>query len=197
MDQIIGVISEVEHLDGELTIPKQIGGGGGSDLGPKTIVANGTYRAQDDNLDGYNRVTVNVPSGEPVLQDKSVSITPSESAQSQTVTADSGYDGLDEVTVAVGAIPDSYVGSAVPRQAMKVVTPTEVVQTAVAQGSYTTGAVMVGPIPSEYVVPSGKKTITANGTDIDVAAYALADVSVPDPTAGITQDANGYIVLPE
>jgi len=36
-------------------------GGGGSDLGTKTISANGVYKASDDSLDGYSKVTVNVP----------------------------------------------------------------------------------------------------------------------------------------
>ena len=38
-------------------------GGGGANLGTKTITANGTYAASDDSLDGYSEVTVNVPSG--------------------------------------------------------------------------------------------------------------------------------------
>ena len=42
------------------------------------------------------------------LQTKSVSYIPSETAQSATVTADEGYDGLDEVNVYVEAIPSSY-----------------------------------------------------------------------------------------
>ena len=47
---------------------------------------------------------------EPNLQTKSV--TPTESAQ--VITADSGYDGLDEVDV--GAISSSYVGSGITRR---------------------------------------------------------------------------------
>lgn len=74
---------------------------------------------------------------EPVLQTKTVSYTPSASAQTDSVTADSGYDGLEQVNVSVGAIP------------------------------------------SEYVVPSGTKTISANGTGIDVTEYASVDVAVP------------------
>lgn len=72
-------------------------------LTTKTITANGTYAATDDSADGYSSVTVNVASGSPTLQSKSV--TPTTSAQ--TVTADSGYDGLSSVEV--GAIPSSYV----------------------------------------------------------------------------------------
>ena len=36
---------------------------GGANLGPKTITSNGIYNASDDNLDGYNSVTIQVPSG--------------------------------------------------------------------------------------------------------------------------------------
>lgn len=72
----------------------------------------------------------------PSLQTKSVSYTPTTSAQSAQVTADSGYDGLEQVNVSVGAIP------------------------------------------SEYIIPTGTKSITANGTGIDVKAYEKVDVAV-------------------
>ena len=65
--------------------------GGGSNLGTKNITANGTYQAQDDNLDGYSAVTVAVT---PTLQNKTIT-------QNGTYTADSGYDGLGTVAVNV------------------------------------------------------------------------------------------------
>lgn len=37
--------------------------GGSAVLGHKSITQNGTYNASSDNLDGYDQVTVNVPSG--------------------------------------------------------------------------------------------------------------------------------------
>lgn len=82
------------------------GGGGGSTLITKTITENGTYNASSDSADGYSSVTVNVPSEEPNLQAKT-NISPSTS--SQTITPDSGYDGLSSVQI--NAMPS---GSARP-----------------------------------------------------------------------------------
>lgn len=83
-------------------------------------------------------------SSAPTLEEKTV--TPSTSAQ--TITPDSGYDGLSSVTV--------------------------------------------GAIPSEYIIPSGSETKTANGT-YDVTALAQLVVNVPSPvkTATGTFTGNG------
>lgn len=96
---------------GELIVGTATQSGGSAVLGTKSITANGTYAAQDDSLDGYSSVTVNVPTGSsPSLQTKTA--TPTESAQ--TITADSGYDGLSSVEV--GAISSTYVGSGIIRR---------------------------------------------------------------------------------
>lgn len=62
----------------------------------KSITANGTYTASTDSADGYDTVTVNVSSSTPNLQAKT-NISPTTS--SQTITADSGYDGLSSVQI--------------------------------------------------------------------------------------------------
>ena len=80
--------------------------------GTKSITSNGT------NIDvkNYAAVDVAVPSGTPTLQTKNKSYTPTESAQSEAVTADNGYDGLDTVNVSVSAISSTYVGSGITRR---------------------------------------------------------------------------------
>lgn len=62
-------------------------------------------------------------------------------------------------------------------QAAKTITPSTSSQTAVASGVYTTGTVTVAAIPSDYVKPSGTKSITTNGTH-DVKSYASVNVNV-------------------
>lgn len=62
---------------------------------------------------------------------------------------------------------------------------------------------VVEPIPSEYIVPSGKVTLTENDTDVDISQYEKADIAVPVPvmpeeyaTGGSITDRSitGYII---
>lgn len=57
-------------------------------------------------------------------------------------------------------------------------TPSTSTQT-IASGTYLTGAQTINPIPSQYIIPSGNKEITENGTDIDVASFSTVSVNVP------------------
>lgn len=86
-----------------------------------------------------------------------------------TVTPDTGY-ALSSVTV-----------NPTPSQS-KSATPTTSAQTVSPDSGKLLSSVSVGGIPSEYIIPSGAKSITANGTGIDVSSYATANVNVPNPT---------------
>ena len=69
--------------------------------GTKEITANGT------NIDvtGYAAVDVSVPTPAPTLETVTKSYTPTTSQQTETITPSTGYDGIGEVDVTVGAMP--------------------------------------------------------------------------------------------
>lgn len=141
-----------------------------STLVTKNITANGTYNASSDNADGYSQVTVSVAAPTPSLQTKSIS--PSES--SQTVIADSGYDGLSSVSV--GAISSTYVGSGVDRRSSTNLTVSGATVTApagyyaeaatksVASGSASTPATTITANPTISVSSSGLITANVSGS---------------------------------
>lgn len=74
-------------------------------------------------------------------------------------------------------------------QATKTVTPSKTAQTAVSKNVYTLGAVTVAAIPSDYIVPTGDLSITANGSyDIHDKASVTVNVS-----AAGTKNVQAYI----
>jgi hypothetical protein len=81
-------------------------------------------------------------------------------------------------------------GSAEPVLQEKTVTPTTSVQNIIPDSNYDgLSKVTVNPIPSNYIVPSGTKTITTNGTH-DVKAYASATVNIAGED--VTSETNAY-----
>ena len=135
------------------------------------ITQNGSYYPENSTI---QEVNVNVPSSSPTLQNKTVS--PSESQQS--VQADSGYDGLDTVTV--NAMPSGTTGTPTATKGTVSNHTVSITPSVTNTTGYITGSTINGTAvtvsASELV--SGTKSITANGTNIDVTNYASVDVEI-------------------
>lgn len=141
-----------------------------SATGTKTLATQGTYVADD--------ITIEYTKPTPNLQTKSV--TPSTS--SQTITPDSGYDGLDIVTIS--AMPSGTAGTPTASKGTVSNNSVSVTPSVTNTTGYITGSTLTGTAvtisASELV--SGTKSITANGTGIDVTNYASVDVAIPAPS---------------
>lgn len=142
-----------------------------------SITSNGTHDVKN-----YATATVNVPSSAPSLQVKTATPTTSQ----QVITADSGYDGLSQVTVS--AMPTGTAGTptatkgTVSNHSVSV-TPSVTNVTGYIEGGTKNGTA-VSVSASELV--SGTYTVSASGTH-DVTNYASASVTSGGATASATK----------
>lgn len=154
------VISSITVTMGGVDITDQVFKAG---TGAKTITANGTYSAADDNLSGYTAVSVAVPSQSASLGTKSITSNGTYYASSD------GYDGYSQVNVSVsGGTPNL-------QSKTKSYTPSETAQseTVSADTGYdglSSVAVSVGAISSTYV---GSGITQRSSTDLAASTLTV------------------------
>lgn len=157
--------------------------GGITPSGTINITTNGTYdvtayasasvNVQSDGSSGIDTSDATITSGGQLLSGVTAygadgkitgtitsrgaeTITPSETAQ--TIPAGVYLSG----TQTISAISKTHVGSGVTKQAAKTITPSTSTQTAVTSGVYTTGAITVNPIPSQYIITTDATAVANN-----------------------------------
>ena len=163
----------------------------------------GTTPTQIKTVTAGTSATTVTPDTGYALSSVTVNPTPSQSksatptTSSQTITPDSGKLLS---SVSVGAIQTETKSDTPNVSTNKTVTPSSgkylsqvTIQPLTHSGTYTPAANTAQNDMGAYhdkryvntsgmIVPSGAKSITANGTGIDVSSYATANVNVPNPT---------------
>ena len=150
--------------------------------------------------------------GSPTLQTITKTYTPTESQQTETITAGSGYDGIEEVDITVGAISSSYVGSGITQRSSSDLTASGATVTvpsgyysaqaskAVSSGTAGTPTATKGTVSNHSisVTPSVTNSAgyisggTINGTAVTVTASELASGNKAITENGTDIDVVGY-----
>lgn len=129
--------------------------------------------AKDDN---GTDLTFTRGGGTPTLQTITKSYTPTESQQTETITAGSGYDGIEEVDVTVGAISSTYVGSGITRRSSSDLT---------ASGATVT-------VPSGYYSVQATKSVASGTAGTPTATKGTVSNHRVSVTPSVT-NTTGYI----
>lgn len=140
-------------------------------LQEKTITPTSSQQVvePDTGYDGFSQVTVEAGGGSPTLQTITKTYTPTESQQTETITAGTGYDGIEEVDITVNAISSSYVGSGVARKSSSDL---------IASGATVTA-------PAGYYASNATKTISS-GSATPAASISGTSASVSTGTNTLT-----------
>lgn len=149
--------------------------------GTLSVTSNGTK-----DVTNYASISVNVPTGSTINnQDKTV--TPSTSEQS--ISADNGYTGLGTVTVE--AMPSGTTGTPSASKGTVSNHSVSVTPSVTNTTGYITGGTKTGTAVTVTAseLASGNKSITSNGSNIDVVGYSTVSVNVSGG-GGITPTGN-------
>lgn len=159
---------------------------------------------------GFESAIENIPTGG-TLQTKTKTYTPTESQQTETITADYGYDGLSEVDVTVNAVSSTYVGTGITRRSSTDLTASGATVTvpsgfyssqaskAVSSGTAGTPTATKGSVSNHAisVTPSVTNTTgyitggTKTGTAVSVSASELVSGTL-SVTSNDTYDVTNY-----
>ena len=151
----------------------------------RTLLTSGKYMEDDITL-------TDVSGSSPNLQTKTKTYTPTLIQQTETILPDAGYDGLDEVQITINAMATGTAGT--PEAVKGPVTSNSILVTPTVTNTagYVPSGTLVGApatvLASDLV--SGTKSITSNGTGIDVTNYAEVDVAVPAPSPTLQAKTN-------
>ena len=118
--------------------------------------------------------------GSPTLQTITKTYTPTTSQQTESVSADSGYDGIDTVNITVNAMPTGTAGTPTATKGTVSNHQVSVTPSVTNTSGYISGGTKTGTAVTVTAseLASGNKAITQNGAGIDVVGYSTVSVDV-------------------